>query len=99
MSEKCEPGLAEFLPEFLDSRTKELASLRVALGEEDYEVAGSIVHKWKGICKTYGFGELGNLSSKMSDKLKVEDFEVSELFVKMENYLQSKRQEIAIREP
>lgn len=56
---KIDKDLEELIPNFLEGRRKELAVLKKALADKDFETLKSIGHKLKGNAPGYGFELLG----------------------------------------
>lgn len=85
------PGLEGFHEDFLKSRKEELIGLKAAVNEQQFPQIMRIAHAWKGFCAPYGFGELGHLSSELSDFAEQEKAEECQaIIIEIEDYLQTK---------
>jgi HPt (histidine-containing phosphotransfer) domain-containing protein len=64
---RADPEIEDLIPGFLRNRRTELAALESALACSDYEFICRMAHTWKGICRPYGFVDLGVLSQRLEE--------------------------------
>lgn len=87
--------LEHLVPEFLEKRKKELASLFTWIEEKNYEEIRALTHKWKGYSEPYGFGRLGELAKDMNVAAHSQDHTTAlKLFAEMKLYLKGKEAQI-----
>lgn len=68
-----DPDLEELIPGFLENRSKDLNSLKVALAKTDCRSMQSIGHSLKGVGGGYGFAGLSELGAKIETAAKAGD--------------------------
>jgi HPt (histidine-containing phosphotransfer) domain-containing protein len=59
--------LEDLIPVFMKNRSKELESLRVALGAADFEQLRQLGHRMKGVGTSYGFPRVSALGKSIED--------------------------------
>jgi len=91
--EVCEPGLEEFLLEFLSDRKKEFLSLKGQHIADVQIMAREIGHKWQGFSRPYGFMELEKLGHLLCDASKeCSQSSFEEILEETQNYLNLKEE-------
>ncbi len=65
--------LEDLIPVFMKNRTKELDSLRTAIGAGDYEQLKQIGHRMKGVGDSYGFAPISDFGKTIEDAAKTSD--------------------------
>lgn len=65
--------LEDLIPTFMANRTKELDTLRTALGTDDMEQLRQLGHRMKGVGNSYGFEQISVLGKKIEDGAKIKD--------------------------
>ena len=58
---RVDAELADLIPEYLESRRKEIPLLRDALSHNDFDTVAGIAHMFKGSGGGYGFDRLSEL--------------------------------------
>lgn len=51
--------LVDLIPNFIKNKIDDLAILKSAIEDNDFETVRKIGHNWKGVCSSYGFKYLG----------------------------------------
>lgn len=51
--------LVDLIPNFIKNKIDDLAVLKSAIENNDFETVRKIGHNWKGVCSSYGFKYLG----------------------------------------
>lgn len=51
--------LVDLIPNFIKNKIADLAILKTAIDNEDFDAIKKIGHNWKGVCSSYGFKYLG----------------------------------------
>lgn len=69
--------MSDLIPLFLMNRRDDAAKLHLALSHFDFEAVKQIAHKWKGICRPYGFLYLETLSLRLERAGEREDFDLA----------------------
>lgn len=91
-NEKPLEALESFSEEFLNDRLSEFKNLEEFELAKNYSEIQSLAHKWKGFCEPYGFNELGKLSTKLEDELKLQNVDkTTHLINEIRQYLNAKR--------
>lgn len=72
---EADPDLVDLLPEYIDKRKAELATLQEAVNNNDHEKIKSIAHSTKGHAAGYGFDGLGQICEEMDDAINSGDIE------------------------
>ena len=65
--------LEDLIPVFIKNRTKEIDSLRAALGAGDYEQLKQIGHRMNGVGNSYGFAPISDFGKTIEDCAKTSD--------------------------
>jgi HPt (histidine-containing phosphotransfer) domain-containing protein len=65
--------LEDLIPVFIKNRTKELESLRAALGAADYEQLKQLGHRMKGVGNSYGFAPISDFGKTIEDSARTAD--------------------------
>ena len=65
--------LEDLIPTFMANRSKELATLRTALGTGDMEQLRQLGHRMKGVGNSYGFELISTLGKQIEDGAKAKD--------------------------
>ena len=73
--------LEDLIPTFMTNRTKELETLRVALGAGDMEQLRQLGHRMKGVGNSYGFELISVLGKKIEDDAKVRNLAALEALI------------------
>ena len=73
--------LEDLIPTFMTNRTKELQTLRVALGAGDMEQLRQLGHRMKGVGNSYGFELISVLGKKIEDDAKIRNIPALEALV------------------
>lgn len=81
---KVDPDLEDLIPGFLSNRTGDLATLREALGAENYQSIQSIGHSLKGVGGGYGFTGMSEIGAAIETAAKQQQLE--ELKALIEQY-------------
>jgi HPt (histidine-containing phosphotransfer) domain-containing protein len=63
--------LAPLVPQFLNNRAMELASLESALQRSDYAILRRIAHRMKGLGSSYGFHRISTIGIQIENAAKV----------------------------
>lgn len=80
--------LEDLIPTFMSNRTKELETLREALGAGDMEQLRQLGHRMKGVGNSYGFELISVLGKKIEDGAKIKDLSgLNALIVEYMDYL------------
>jgi HPt (histidine-containing phosphotransfer) domain-containing protein len=73
---------------YLASRRSDVAALKQALVNQDFEVIEKMIHKTKGTAGGYGFEKLGFLAKTLEEAAKSKDPSKSQqLILEIESYL------------
>jgi len=64
--------LQDLIPGYLENRLKDIAAIRTALAQGDYEAIRSVGHKMKGSGGGYGFDEITNIGRAIEDAAKID---------------------------
>ena len=59
--------LEDLIPVFIKNRTKELDSLRAALGAGDFDQLKQLGHRMKGVGNSYGFAPISEFGKDIED--------------------------------
>ena len=59
--------LEDLIPTFMTNRTKELETLRTALGAGDMEQLRQLGHRMKGVGNSYGFAQVSDFGKYVED--------------------------------
>jgi histidine phosphotransfer protein HptB len=65
--------LEDLIPVFISNRTKEVDTLRAALGAVDYEQLKQLGHRMKGVGNSYGFAPISEFGKTIEDGAKKAD--------------------------
>ena len=65
--------LEDLIPVFIKNRTKEIDSLRTALGAGDYDQLKQLGHRMKGVGNSYGFAPISDFGKTIEDGAKISD--------------------------
>jgi HPt (histidine-containing phosphotransfer) domain-containing protein len=65
--------LEDLIPVFIKNRTKEVESLRTALGAGDYDQLKQLGHRMKGVGNSYGFAPISEFGKTIEDSAKTSD--------------------------
>ena len=65
--------LEDLIPTFMTNRTKELDTLRTALGAGDMEQLRQLGHRMKGVGNSYGFEHISVLGKQIEDGAKIKN--------------------------
>ena len=65
--------LEDLIPTFMTNRSKELETLRIALGAGDMEQLRQLGHRMKGVGNSYGFELISVLGKQIEDGAKSTD--------------------------
>ena len=70
---RVEPELADIVPIFLERRRQEVATLRQALADGDYEAIARAGHSMKGTGGGYGFAAISEIGARLDRAGKAAD--------------------------
>ena len=73
--------LEDLIPTFMTNRTKELETLRVALGAGNMEQLRQLGHRMKGVGNSYGFELISVLGKKIEDDAKTRNLPALEALI------------------
>ena len=73
--------LEDLIPTFMTNRTKELETLRVALGAGDMQQLRHLGHRMKGVGNSYGFELISVLGNKIEDDAKIKNLPAMEALI------------------
>jgi len=65
--------LEDLIPVFIKNRTKEVESLRAALGAGDYDQLKQLGHRMKGVGNSYGFAPISDFGKTIEDGARAAD--------------------------
>ena len=65
--------LEDLIPTFMANRSKELETLRIALGAGDMEQLRQLGHRMKGVGNSYGFELISVLGKQIEDGARAKD--------------------------
>jgi HPt (histidine-containing phosphotransfer) domain-containing protein len=65
--------LEDLIPVFIKNRTKELDSLKTAIGAGDFEQLKQLGHRMKGVGNSYGFAPISDFGKTIEDSAKTSD--------------------------
>lgn len=83
-----DPDLEDLIPGFLENRSKELETLRIAIGEGNFQSIQSIGHSMKGVGGGYGFDGITEIGRDLESAAKTQDREgINALIEKYSDYL------------
>lgn len=86
---EIDEDLQDIVPEFLESRQKDLISLRRSLPDRDYETIRVIGHSMKGSGGGYGFLKITEIGREMEQAPNARDFEAVQRFIdELADYLE-----------
>ena len=63
----------DLIPTFMENRKKELATLRAAMTDRDFEQLRLVAHRLKGVGASYGFFLISALGKELEDSARVEN--------------------------
>ena len=66
-------AIADLIPNFMENRHKELATLRAALASSDLEQMRQLGHRMKGVGNSYGFAPISAIGKMIEDGAKASD--------------------------
>jgi HPt (histidine-containing phosphotransfer) domain-containing protein len=91
INEKPEPGLEEFVPEFIENRTAEIEHLSACLAKSDFVAISKLAHTWKGFSRPFGFVLLESLAKDLELAAKNSDLSrCAELSDEIRTYIKLK---------
>jgi len=73
--------LEDLIPTFMTNRTKELETLRVALGAGDMEKLRQLGHRMKGVGNSYGFELISVFGKRIEDDSKIKNIPALEAVI------------------
>ena len=76
--------LEDLIPGFLENRSRDIVTLREALGKDDFPAIQSLGHSLKGVGGGYGFDEITNIGMALENAAKSQNRE--EISVLITNY-------------
>lgn len=65
--------LEDLIPVFIKNRSKEIDSLRAALGAGDFDQLKALGHRMKGVGNSYGFAPISDFGKTIEDSAKSAD--------------------------
>jgi HPt (histidine-containing phosphotransfer) domain-containing protein len=65
--------LEDLVPVFIKNRTKELDTLKAAIGAGDFEQLKQLGHRMKGVGNSYGFAPISDFGKTIEDSAKTSD--------------------------
>ena len=82
----------DLIPTFMENRIKELATLRAAMTEKDFEQLRLIAHRIKGVGASYGFSRISALGKELEDFARAEHLtSIAHILDMYEDYLSKVR--------
>ncbi len=72
---RVDKDLEDLIPGYLENRQKDIKSILICLGREDYESIRIIGHSMKGSGGGYGFDEITALGKSIEDAAKEKNYE------------------------
>ena len=85
---KIDEDLEELIPGYLENRHHDIAKIKTALEEGDYETIRILGHGMKGSGSGYGFEQISEIGSNMEQAAITQDSgQVTELLTGLEDYL------------
>ncbi|MCX5811348.1 MAG: Hpt domain-containing protein [Proteobacteria bacterium] len=72
---RIDKDLEDLIPGYLENRQKDIKSLLVSLGREDYESIRIIGHSMKGSGGGYGFDDISTLGKSIEEAAKDKNYE------------------------
>ncbi len=80
--------LEDIVPIFLENRRKDLQTLRVAVGAQDFATLQTLGHRMKGDGGGYGFDAISQTGAKLESAAKQQDLPTIEhCIVQLEDFL------------
>ena len=80
--------LEDIVPIFLENRRKDLQTLRVAVGAQDFATLQTLGHRMKGDGGGYGFDHISEIGARLEHTAKQHDLPTIELcIVELEDFL------------
>ncbi|MDG0817251.1 Hpt domain-containing protein [Bdellovibrio svalbardensis] len=70
---EIDADLQDLIPQFLENRKKDIASLQELIAKQDLTAIAQLAHKIKGAAAGYGFVDLSNMASDMEKAAKNND--------------------------
>jgi HPt (histidine-containing phosphotransfer) domain-containing protein len=70
---RVDSELREIVPPYLENRKRDAITLADALGKGDFQTIELIGHRIRGSAGGYGFGELGEIGSRMEEAARSKD--------------------------
>ncbi len=64
--------LRDLIPGYLENRLKDIAAIRAALAQRDFDAIRSIGHKMKGSGGGYGFDQITDIGRAIEDAAKID---------------------------
>jgi HPt (histidine-containing phosphotransfer) domain-containing protein len=93
--EEIDIMLLEFCVDFLTKRTQELNEFENYINNKQYNEIKSVLHKWFGFCKPYGFEKLHSIANNMEKSIALNDTaRLVELVKEARKYLSIKQEQV-----
>lgn len=95
---RIDPDLTDLIPGYLENRRRDVAAIREALDQQDYDRIRSVGHKMKGSGGGYGFDPLTRIGAQLEAAAEKTDPErIREALRDLSDYLE--RIEITYEQP
>jgi histidine phosphotransfer protein HptB len=80
--------LEDIVPTFLENRRKDLQTLRVAVGAQDFAILQTLGHRMKGDGGGYGFHAISTIGARLEAAAKQQDLPLCEQpIMELEDFL------------
>ncbi|HWU41961.1 MAG TPA: Hpt domain-containing protein [Bdellovibrio sp.] len=87
---EIDADLQDLIPQFLENRKKDIASLQAMVAQNDLTAIAQLAHKIKGAAAGYGFADLSKMASEMEVAAKNSDNgPLSDLAEKMKKHFEN----------
>lgn len=70
---EIDADLQDLIPQFLENRKKDIASLETLVAQKDLVAIAALAHKIKGAAAGYGFNDLSSMAAEMEKAAKAND--------------------------
>lgn len=92
-AEEIPEDLTELIPQIFQTITTDLATIKKALTDQEYQLIYSTSHALNGVCGMFGFKRLANLITDLSSNVKAKNYTLAEeLITTLETYLSQLQQ-------
>ncbi|HEX7673323.1 MAG TPA: Hpt domain-containing protein [Bdellovibrio sp.] len=70
---EIDADLQDLIPQFLENRKKDIASLQALIDQKDLVAIAALAHKIKGAAAGYGFADLSSMAAEIEIAAKASD--------------------------